>query len=174
MHTAGFYINLPIGAVVALAIAFIHIPEQTPKAKAFTILPELHHLLDFIGFLLFAPAVLQLLLALQFGGVQYAWRSSQVVGLFCGAAATFAVWLLWNGRKGDNALLPQSLITRRVVWVSGLFHGLFMSALFGAIYYLPIYFQAINGASAMKSGVYLLPIILPTMFMAGLAGVLSE
>jgi hypothetical protein len=174
INTAGFYINLPIGALVAIAIAFVHIPEQTPKAKALTILPKLHHLLDFVGFFLFAPAVLQLLLALQYGGNKYAWRSSQVIGLFCGSAATFVVWSLWNRHKGADALLPQGLITRRVVWVSGLFHALFMSALFGSVYYLPIYFQAINGASAMLSGVYLLPTILPEIFMAGLAGVLGE
>ncbi|KAF2789982.1 efflux pump [Melanomma pulvis-pyrius CBS 109.77] len=165
-----FYINLPIGAVVAVAVAFIHIPEQTHKAKAMAIFHKLHHYLDFVGFFLFAPAVLQLLLALQYGGNEFAWRSSQVIGLFCGSAATFVVWAFWNRRKGDDALLPHSLIGRRIVWVSGLFQALFMSALYGSVYYLPIYFQAINGVSAMLSGVYLLPTILPELVMAGVAG----
>ncbi len=170
----GFYINLPMGALVALAIVFIQIPEQTQKARALSILPNLHRLLDFVGFFLFAPAVLQLLLALQFGGNQFAWRSSQVIGLFCGSAATFIVWMIWNRHKGEEALLPHSLISRRTIWVAGLFQALFMSALYGSVYYLPIYFQAINGASAMLSGVYLLPTILPELVMAGIAGGLGK
>jgi hypothetical protein len=174
MQKTGFYINLPIGALVALAIAFIQIPEQTQKAKALSILPKLHKLLDFVGFFLFAPAVLQLLLALQYGGNDFAWRSSQVIGLFCGSAATFVAWLFWNRHKGDEALLPHSLISRRIVWVAGLFQALFMSALYGSVYYLPIYFQAINGVSAMMSGVYLLPTILPELVLAGVTGALSK
>lgn len=174
IQTIGFYINLPIGALVAFAVTFIHIPEQTQKPKARTILPKLYNFLDLVGFSLFAPAVLQLLLALQFGGNQYAWRSSQVVGLFCGSAVTLVAWIFWNRHKGANALLPQALISRRTVWAAGLFHALFMSALFGSVYYLPIYFQAINGASPMLSGVYLLPTILPEIFMAGIAGISSK
>lgn len=159
---------------MAIAIVLIRIPEQTRKTRALTVLSKLHRHLDLIGFCLFAPAVLQLLLALQYGGNQFAWRSSQVIGLFCGSAATFAVWVLWNRHRGDDALLPHSMISRRMIWVSGLFQGLFMSSLYGSIYYLPIYFQAINGASAMLSGVYLLPTILPELFMVALSGPLSE
>lgn len=170
----GFYINLPIGALVAIVIVLIRIPEQKQKSRALSVFPKLHQYLDLIGFCLFAPAVLQLLLALQYGGNQFAWRSSQVIGLFCGSAATFVVWIFWNRHKGDDALLPHSMLSRRMIWVSGLFQGLFMSSLYGSIYYLPIYFQAINGVSAMLSGVYLLPTILPQLFTVALSGPLSE
>ncbi|KAJ8062112.1 hypothetical protein OCU04_008673 [Sclerotinia nivalis] len=167
-----FYINLPIGAFTALAIGFLRIPEQTEKARATSILPKLHHYLDLVGFALFAPAVLQLLLALQFGGNKYSWNSSQVIGLFCGAAVTFVVWLLWNRHKGDDALLPHSMISRRTVWSAGIYQAFLMSAVYGATFFLPIYFQAINNANAMLSGVYLLPTILPQLFMAGFSGIL--
>ncbi|KAF4633295.1 hypothetical protein G7Y89_g4835 [Cudoniella acicularis] len=167
-----FYINLPLGAVTVIAIILLRIPEQTPKAKAITLLPKLHHHLDLLGFALFAPAVLQLLLALQYGGNTYAWSSSQVIGLFCGSAATFVVWFFWNRYKGDDALLPDSMISRRTVWTSGLFQAFLMAAVYGATYFLPIYFQAINGVNAMLSGVYLLPTILPQLVMAGSSGVL--
>ncbi|XXG96274.1 hypothetical protein Hte_002555 [Hypoxylon texense] len=165
-----FYINLPIGAVAALAIILVHIPEQIPKARAITVLSKLHHHLDLLGFVLFAPAVLMLLLALQYGGNAFAWNSSQVIGLFVGSVANFAVWLLWNRYKGDDALLPHSMIRRRTVWTAGIYQALFLSALYGATYYLPIYFQAINDAPAILSGVYLLPTILPELFAAAAAG----
>jgi hypothetical protein len=152
----------------------VRIPEQIPKQKALLVFSRLHHYLDLLGFALFAPAVLQLLLALQYGGNQYPWRSSTVIGLFCGSGATFAVWLVWNRHKGDDALLPHSMMRQTVVWASGLYQAFMMSAIFGATYFLPIYFQAINNVTAMLSGVYLLPTILPQLVMSALSGVLCE
>jgi hypothetical protein len=169
-----FYVNLPAGAVAALGIILLRVPEQTPKPPAATVIPKLPQLLDLIGFCLFAPAVLQLILALQYGGNEYAWGSSQVIGLFCGSAATFAAWLLWNHRRGEAALLPYAMVKRRAVWSSGAYNALLMSALYGATYFLPIYFQAINNATPIMSGVYLLPLILPQLFMSASAGQLSK
>ncbi|KAI0018864.1 major facilitator superfamily domain-containing protein [Xylariomycetidae sp. FL0641] len=167
-----FYINLPLGAVAVLAILSSRIPEQIPKPKPLSVLVKLHHYLDLVGFVLFAGTVLQLLLALQYGGNVYPWNSSPVIGLFCGTGATFLVWFLWNRHKGAGALLPYSMISRPAVWSGGLYQGLLMSAVYGSTYYLPIYFQAINEASAILSGVYLLPTILPQLVMAGSSGAL--
>lgn len=144
-----------------------------PKQSPWAILAQLPHYLDLIGFALFAPAVIELLIALEFGGNQYAWDSSQVIGLFCGSGVTFLVWLGWNWYKGDDALLPVSVIRRRTIWVSALNYGLLMSTLFGAAYYLPIYFQAVKGVSAILSGVYFLPTIGPQLLMAVVAGVMG-
>ncbi|KAI0964897.1 major facilitator superfamily domain-containing protein [Xylaria arbuscula] len=165
-----FYINLPLGGITALAIVFMRIPEQVAKPAAMTVLPRLHRYLDLLGFVLFAGSVLQLLLALQFGGVIFPWGSSQVIGLFVGAGVTFAAWFSWNLRAGDDALLPHAMISRRAVWSAGLYQAILLSALYGSTFYLPIYFQAVNGASAILSGVYLLPSILPQLLFAGSSG----
>ncbi|KAF2269978.1 efflux pump [Lojkania enalia] len=169
-----FYINLPLGAFTALVLLLLRIPEQTPKKNALVVLAKLHHYLDLVGFVLFAPAVLQLLLALQYGGNQYPWNSSRVIGLFCGSGANFIVWLFWNWHKGDDALLPSSMLKQRVVWTSGLYQSFMISAVYGATFFLPIYFQAINNATPVLSGVYLLPTILPQLFAAGLSGILLQ
>jgi hypothetical protein len=134
---------------------------------------QLHRYLDLIGFVLFAPAVLQLLLALQYGGNQFPWNSSRVIGLFSGSAANFIVWFLWNRHKGDGALLPHAMIGRTAVWASGVYQGLLMAAVYGGIYFLPIYFQAINAASPLLSGIYLLPTILPQLVTAASSGLIS-
>ncbi|KAI0003921.1 efflux pump [Xylariaceae sp. FL0662B] len=165
-----FYINLPIGAVVLFGMIILPIPEQTVKPKVLTILPKLAHHLDLVGFVLFAPAVIQFLLALQYGGNQYAWNSSQVIGLFCGAGATTIIWLLWNYHKGEDALLPPAMLRRRTVWTAGLFNAFQMASMYGTLYYLPIYFQAINNASAILSGVYIMPFFLPQLLTAAAAG----
>lgn len=141
------------------------------KPKALSLLPRLHHHLDLVGFVLFAPAIVQLLLAFQFGGGRaYPWKSSQVIGLFVGAAATFAVWALWNRHRGEDAMIPLALLRHRNVLASALYNACQTSALYAAIYYLPIWFQAVKGASPVMSGVYLLPLILFQLLFASASG----
>ncbi|KAK8931556.1 Efflux pump mlcE [Metarhizium anisopliae] len=169
-----FYINLPLGAFTALILLLLRVPEQKAKQSPLVVLSRLHHYLDLVGFALFAPATLQLLLALQYGGTQLPWNSSRVIGLFCGSAGTFVAWFFWNQHKGDDALLPPSMIKQKVVWASGLYQSFMISAVYGATFFLPIYFQAIENATAMLSGVYLLPTILPQLFAAVFSGVLCK
>ena len=175
MTTAkGFYINLPLGALVAVPLIFLRIPDQVAKRKPGSVLRTLHRDLDLLGFALFAPAIVQLLLALQFGGNEFAWSSSQVIGLFCGAGGTFIVWLVWNYYKGDDALLPVPIIKRRTVWVSGVNYAFMMSTVFGSTFFLPVYFQAVKGVSAVMSGVYLLAVVLPQLSTAVIGGFLGK
>lgn len=169
-----FYINLPLGAVVVVPLFIIRISEQMPKQPASKIVGRLPHFLDLVGFALFAPAVVMFLLALQYGGNQNPWNSSVVIGLFVGAFANAVVWLIWNWYKGDDALIPVSMAKRRIVWISSLNYGLFMSLVFGGVFYLPIYFQAIKGKSAILSGVMLLPNIIPQLVSTIGGGVLRK
>ncbi|KAL4972120.1 major facilitator superfamily domain-containing protein [Aspergillus desertorum] len=169
-----FYINLPIGGLVAALLVFITIPDETRKPDPRKVAPTMHRELDLIGFALFAPAAIMLLLALQYGGNDYAWNSSQVIGLFVGAGATFIVFVLWENYKGDRAMIPPNIMKKRVVWSSCLMFGFLMSLMYIVTYYLPIYFQAAKGISPMMSGVYLLPTILAQLIAAGLSGFLVQ
>lgn len=121
-----------------------------------------------------APATIQLLLALEYGGSQFPWSSATVIGLFVGAGATAAVWLVWNWYRGDAALVPLSVMRRTTVWASAMTQMGLNTALLCASYYLPIYFQAVRGASPLMSGVYLLPNILGQVLGAVLSGYLVE
>ena len=172
--TLGFYINLPIGGLVAVTLCFVTIPRQTAKPRALSVFRALHGKLDLIGFAIFAPAAIQLLLALEYGGNQYAWNSSTVIGLFCGAFATALLWIIWDYHKGDNALIPLPMLRKRIVWSSCLVYGFLMSQMFTTSYYLPIYFQGVKGVTPTLSGVYLLPMILAQLFSAIGSGILGK
>ncbi|KAI1097370.1 MFS general substrate transporter [Jackrogersella minutella] len=170
----GFYVNLPIGGVVCLAIVFIRIPDHIEKPSIRNVF---HHVImefDLPGFALFAPAAVMLFLALQYGGNQYRWDSSQVLGLFCGAGMTFIAWLIWEFYQGDNAMVPYSMMRRRVMWagcVASLFLG---GTVFVTGYYLPIYFQAVLDYSPFMSGVDVLPNILSQMVFGIISGALVQ
>lgn len=174
IYVAGFYINLPIGGLVAIMLAFVKIPEVLPKQKFNTAIRALPDQLDLIGFALFAPSAIQLLLALQYGGNQFTWHSSQVIGLFCGASATFIVFLLWDYRWGDKAMIPFSIIRKRIVWSSSLSYGLLMAQIFCVLWYLPEYFQGVKNDSPLMSGIHLLPSILAHLVGAVISGKTSK
>ena len=115
-----------------------------------------------------------LLLALQYGGNQFAWNSATVIGLFCGAGATFIIFMLWSWRAGENAMIPTLLIRQRVVWTSCLVMTFNMALIFVTNYYLPIYFQVVKGASPFKSGIDILPSILSQMLFVIFSGFMGE
>lgn len=111
------------------------------------------------------------LLALEWGGITYAWSSAIVIGLFCGSAGALVVFLGWEYRRGDRAMIPLSMVRRRVVYSSMLSMFFFMGSMLTVSYYLAIYFQAVKGAQPMISGVYLLPSILSQMMFAIISGI---
>ncbi|KAL9623476.1 MAG: hypothetical protein Q9160_002156 [Pyrenula sp. 1 TL-2023] len=149
---------------------FIHIPEQTSKPSTTSFIRAIPSKLDLIGFVLFAPAATQLLLALQWGGTKFAWNGAQIVGLFGGSGSTFVVFLAWEYYKGDAAMIPFSLVRKRIVYTSSLVYGFLMAQLFSTSYYLPVYFQAVKGATPTLSGVYLLPSVLGQLISAVFSG----
>ncbi|KAF2812286.1 MFS general substrate transporter [Mytilinidion resinicola] len=155
-----FYINLPIGGVAAAALLFIQVPDQMPKDKFSIVIRNVWPKLDLVGFVIFASASIMFLIALQFGGESHPWNSSVVIGLFCGAGVTYIVFVLWEKRMGENAMIPLSIVSQRIIWCSCIFMAFLMSCTFCASYYLPIYFQTVKGASPTMSGVDMLPNIL--------------
>lgn len=111
------------------------------------------------------------LLAVEWGGTKYPWNSAAVVGLFCGSAGTLALFLLWEHRMGDTAMLPLSMLKQRIVWSSCLTYFFINANMLVTSFYMAIYFQAVRGVSPTLSGVYLLPSVLSQMFLAMFSGV---
>jgi hypothetical protein len=175
IDSSGFYINLPVGALSAIVLLLIYIPDRLNKTKTkkATVLSTLLKL-DLVGFFLFAPFAIMFLMALEWGGTEYPWKSPTIIGLFCGAGATLVIFAAWEYHVGDEAMVPYSMLRKRVVWSSCLVVGFFFGCLFIFSYYLPIYFQAVKGVSPALSGVYVLPGILSQMMMAVISGVLGE
>lgn len=172
----GFYINLPIGAAAAALLLLIHIPDHRGDASSSSrpsVMSALRKL-DLVGFVFFAGFAIMIELALEWGGSDYAWDSAVVIGLFCGGVVAFTVFIYWELHVGDSAMIPPKVMRKRQVWTSALFLGFFSGAMLCFSYYVPIYFQAVKGVSALLSGVYMLAGIGPQIVMAITSGVISE
>jgi hypothetical protein len=130
-----FYINLPIGAVTFLFILFFF---KTPKAfisKNTRTWKQQIAEFDLLGSLFFLPAIISLLLALQWGGTTYAWDSPRIIALFVvfGVLIIVFIGLQWWGQ--DRATVPPRLIKNRNVWGTAWY-----SLAIGAAYFVMIYY----------------------------------
>ncbi|KAI4716185.1 MFS general substrate transporter [Aureobasidium sp. EXF-10727] len=164
-----FYINLPIGAITVLFLILFFHPPKADRANTPT---QKMRSLDLVGLLLFAPATIMMLLALQWGGLVYAWRSTTIIGLFVGAAVLTCIFALWQIRKGDDAMIPPQLLTQRVVFSACLTELFAMGTVYVATYYLPQWFQIVKGVSPIRSGVMYLPLSLSDVASALMVGIL--
>ncbi|KAK0702936.1 major facilitator superfamily domain-containing protein [Apiosordaria backusii] len=169
-----FYVNLPIGAFVFVALSLVHIPDAFQKPRAIDVLRRLHIELDLLGFALLAPAAVQLMLALSWGGTKYPWVSPTIIGLFTGAVATTLLFLTWDWYLGDTALIPLSLVRQQPVWSSALTHCCLIFIVYVAGFFLPIYFQAVHGATPIMSGVYVMASIVSQLVLAVIVGPLVQ
>jgi len=169
----GFYINLPVGGLVGVLIFSIRIPDKRIKSQVKTTLPAILHSLDLPGIGLFAPTAIMFLLALEWGGNKYNWGSATIIGLFCGSAGMLVVFLVWEWKRGDTAMIPLSMLKRRIVWMSCVTLFFISANMLITSYYMAIYFQSIRGKSPMLSGVYILPSILSQMFCSVGSGILG-
>ena len=151
----------------------IRLPDLTKTSDVKSTIVTTLEKLDFFGFAIFAPAAIQLLLALEWGGTRYAWSSAKIIGLFCGAAGTFCVFFAWEYRKGDSAMIPHSMVRRKIVWSSCVVVFFFMGSMIITSYYMPIYFQTIRNATPTMSGVYILPAIVSQILASAISGVLG-
>lgn len=169
-----FYINLPCGAVVFVLLAvFLHIPPEMLTRDS-TSWKEKATRMDPVGTFFFLPCIVCLLLALQWGGVTYSWSNARVVLLLVLAGVLFVVFVIVQWWKGDNATVPGRIFVNRSIIAGSWFAFCNGAALQTLFYFLPIWFQAIKHASAVKSGIMSLPFVLGLVIMGVSAGILTR
>ncbi|KAJ7253497.1 ABC transporter [Mycena rebaudengoi] len=159
-----FFINLPIGGVSLIAVllllkASLPLGADPTKRSPKDIFRQILRL-DFGGATLVAGAVTTLVLALQWGGNTKPWDDKAVIICFVFAAVLTGVYIIWEIRMGDRAMVPTAIFKSRSVYAI-LAYGLvtrFSLLLFS--YYIPIYYQAVRHSTATQSGIQLLPFML--------------
>ena len=143
-----FYINVPIG-VVALIVVALQVPGK---------LRRVHHTIDYLGALLLSAAATSLILLTSLGGTTYAWASTPIYLLGIGGVVLIGLFVLAE-RYAAEPILPLHLFKTRVFSVTSLVGFIVGFGMFGAITYLPAFFQVVRGISPTISGVYLLPLM---------------
>jgi EmrB/QacA subfamily drug resistance transporter len=143
-----FYINIPIGAIALVVVA-----SQVPGK-----LSRVHHTIDYLGTAVLSLAATSLILLTSLGGTTYRWASAPIYILGV-AGALLIVAFIFVERKAAEPILPLHLFRTRVFSVTSVVGFIVGFGMFGAITYLPAFFQVVRGISPTISGVYLLPLM---------------
>lgn len=145
-----FLINVPLVALGLLAVA-----RLVPSSRG-----SQHGVIDFLGVLLSSVG----LVALVYGAIEAGekgWSDPRSLLPLIGGLALLVVFVLWEIRVAvsRDPLLDLSLF-RNAGFVWGSILGTVVSfAMFGLIFALPQYFQAVDGTDALGTGLRLLPLI---------------
>ncbi|KAK8186265.1 major facilitator superfamily protein [Phyllosticta citribraziliensis] len=154
-----FYINLPIGGcALVLLLLFFRTPSTAKLAHVTW--KEVLLQMDPAGTTAILTGLICYILALQWGGISKSWNSRDVIGTLVGWIILTIVFAILEWWQKERSLVIPRILRSRVVLVCSLFIFFMNTANFLMIYYLPIYFQAIDGASPAMSGIRNLPLIL--------------
>ncbi|KAH1519635.1 hypothetical protein KXW39_007867 [Aspergillus fumigatus] len=164
-----FYINLPIGGLAVVLIVIFLKPFKRQRVHA----DWKHNLrqLDFLGSAVFMPAIICILLALQFGGTVYPWSNWRLILLLVLFGVLIIAWLGIQYWKGDTATVPPRMLKQRSFAAASWFNFTLGSFFLVLIYYIPIWFQAVKGTSAVGSGIRNIPFILGLVLVSIISGI---
>lgn len=126
--------------------------------------------LDVYGTSILIPAVICLLLALQWGGTSWPWHSGRIIALLVLAASLSVCFVVVQFLQGKNATLPPHILRQRTMAAASFFTVCLAGPFFIFIYSVPIWFQAIASASAVRSGVLIIPLCLGVIAMSLASG----
>ncbi len=144
-----FFINVPIG-LVALVVTSAVLRLSYVRQD---------HKIDFIGSGLLVAAVSCLLLVTVWGGNQYKWGSSAIVGLAVSGIVLIGAFV-WRETRAPEPVLPLRLFRNRTFVVGLLGAFIIGFVMYSAIIYVPLYLQVVNGATPTQSGLQLVPLML--------------
>jgi len=144
-----FYINLPVG-ILALVItsAVLRLPLPNRGVES----------IDYTGAGLTVAAVTPLILVTVWGGRTFRWGSPTIIGLVIASLVMIGAVMWWE-RRASSPIFPPRVFAKSIVR-SSLGLTFFVAAtMFAAIIYIPVYLQLVDGVSATRSGVLLLPLM---------------
>ena len=119
--------------------------------------------IDFVGTILLLGAMMSGVMAIDFGGTTYPWRSGQIIGLFCTSGALFIIFGIQQGftifTTVARRLFPVEFLYSRTMILLFAAVACGSTSIFIPIYFIPLYFQFVENSSAIGAGVHLLPFV---------------
>ncbi|RYP44396.1 hypothetical protein DL768_009128 [Monosporascus sp. mg162] len=99
---------------------------------------------------------------------KFLWLDPLGFALFLVSMVCLFIALEWW--LGEGATIPVRIITQRTIWAASWFAFFLSGAFYLFIYFIPIYFQAVMGASALQSSIDNLPMVLANVIFAVISG----
>jgi EmrB/QacA subfamily drug resistance transporter len=156
-----FWLNIPIG-IVTIPLALMHLKETTgPNDK-----------LDLVGLLLSGLGLLGIILGVVRTNT-LGWGDPQVIALIVVGILLLVAFLWWEGRTPEP-MLPLAFFRNRAFAATNAVSVAMYFGMFGSIFLLTQYLQTVLGYTPFEAGVRMLAWTGVTMFVAPIAGALSD
>jgi EmrB/QacA subfamily drug resistance transporter len=156
-----FWLNVPIGlALIPLALG--RLDETHGPASS----------LDLPGLVLASGGLFGIVWGLVRGNSQ-GWASTEIVSALTIGAVVFTLFVLWELRAKEP-MLPMRFFRNRVFALANVASLLMFFGMFGSIFLLSQFFQTVQGYSPLSSGLRILPWTVMPIFVAPIAGALSD
>jgi EmrB/QacA subfamily drug resistance transporter len=156
-----FWLNVPIG-VVLIPLAFRRLEETYGPAGK----------LDLPGLALASGGLFGIVWGLVRGNGQ-GWGSPEILIALAAGLVVLALFVLWELRT-EAPMLPMRFFRNRVFALANVASLLMFFGMFGSIFLLSQFFQTVQGYSPLGSGLRILPWTIMPMFIAPIAGALSD
>ncbi|ORY13901.1 putative efflux pump antibiotic resistance protein [Clohesyomyces aquaticus] len=168
-----FGINLPICAVIILGTCVV---IKTPLEEKYQRMSwdDKTKQFDLPGTGLLTACLVCLVLALQLGGTIYPWSNGRVIALLVAWCVLFLAFLLMQVFLPSQRSFSSTLVRNRNVSLAALYSGFISGGMFVVVTYLPLWFQVVKGASALRSGVMTAPLIVAFVVMSALSGAATQ
>jgi EmrB/QacA subfamily drug resistance transporter len=143
-----FYVNVPIG-IVALVVVnrVLQLPSKHSQARV-----------DWPGALVLAAGLIPLLIVAEQGRI-WGWGSLGSIACFVGGVVGLIAFVAVEYRMGESALLPIRLFRNTTFRLGAAQSAVIGVGMFGGLSAIPLYLQIVKGASPMRAGFLLLPMV---------------
>ncbi|MFC5802976.1 MDR family MFS transporter [Streptomyces formicae] len=160
-----FYINLPLGAVALVMLTIVlHLPKRDRAERG-----AFKGRIDYLGAALLTVGITAIVLVTTWGGTEYAWDSAVIMELVAIGVVSL-VGFVFVETKAADPIIPLHIFRSRNFTLMSVIGFLVGFVMFGAVLFLPLFQQSVQGASATNSGLLLLPMLLSMMAVSLIAG----
>src|SRR5438093_841364 len=156
-----FWLNVPIGLALIPLAAFRLRESRGPNNS-----------LDLPGLGLASAGLLGIVWGLVRGN-QVGWGSTEIVFALPAGVVVLALFLLWELRAPEP-MLPLRFFRNRTFSAANAASFLMFFGMFGSIFLLAQFFQTVQGYSPLQAGLRVLPWTAMPIFVAPIAGALSD
>ncbi len=156
-----FWLNVPIGAVL-VPLGLSRLTESYGPAGK----------LDLTGLGLSSAGLFGIVWGLVRGNAQ-GWASTEIVAALAAGAVLLAAFVAWE-LQAENPMLPIRFFKNAAFTLANAASMFMFFGMFGSVFLLSQFFQTVQGYSPLGSGLRILPWTIAPMFIAPLAGALSD
>ncbi|KAI9029895.1 major facilitator superfamily domain-containing protein [Phycomyces nitens] len=148
-----FWLNVILSSISGIILFFL-LNEPT-KVEGSSFRSKMKRI-DWLGSLFTTSFICCLLLALNWGPV-YGWGQAHSIGSFVGAGVSLVALIVVEGFFAAEPIMPARVVLKPAVSILYLCGACLGVGFIGTLYFGPVLFQSVFGATSTASGIRLIP-----------------